>query len=95
MLEGDFYNLLVQQGHIQTFKTEVVALLDSINYWNNRGIPRRDVDLEFIMEAWVPQQSGPLGDCAEFGSQAFANYNALPLYAHLVSYVLTLSTVVS
>ncbi|KAI3778482.1 hypothetical protein L2E82_07816 [Cichorium intybus] len=64
MLEGDFYNLLVQQGHIQTFKTEVVALLDSINYWNNRGIPRRDVDLEFIMEAWVPQQSGPLGDCA-------------------------------
>ncbi|KAI3767779.1 hypothetical protein L2E82_18182 [Cichorium intybus] len=30
----------------------------------NRGIPRIDVDLEFIMETWVPQQSGPLGDCA-------------------------------
>ncbi|KAI3708494.1 hypothetical protein L2E82_37667 [Cichorium intybus] len=105
LLHGHFYNLPVEQGHIQKFKTEVVALLDSINYWNNRGIPQRDVDLEFIMEAWVPQQSGPLGDCAvwscllleyaisgvgvpAFGSQAFANYDALPLYAHLVSYVL-------
>ncbi|KAI3674847.1 hypothetical protein L2E82_51866 [Cichorium intybus] len=104
-LEGHFYDRLVQQGHIQTFKKQVVALLDSINYWQNRGIPRIDVDLEFIMETWVPQQSGPLGDCAvwscllleyaisgvrvpAFGSQAFANYNALPLYAHLVSYVL-------
>ncbi|KAI3766120.1 hypothetical protein L2E82_16170 [Cichorium intybus] len=95
-LQGHFYDRLVQQGHIQNFKKQVVALLDSINYWQNRGIPRIDVDLEFIMETWVPQQSGPLGDCAvwyclllrAFGSQAFANYNALPLYAHLVSYVL-------
>ncbi|KAI3691228.1 hypothetical protein L2E82_49469 [Cichorium intybus] len=63
-LEGHFYDRLVQQGHIQTFKKQVVALLDSINYWQNRGIPRIDVDLEFIMETWVPQQSGPLGDCA-------------------------------
>ncbi|KAI3723504.1 hypothetical protein L2E82_35127 [Cichorium intybus] len=63
-LQGQYYNRLVEQGHIQKFKKEVVALLDSINYWNNRGIPRIDVDLEFIMVAWVPQQSGPLGDCA-------------------------------
>ncbi|KAI3701074.1 hypothetical protein L2E82_45717 [Cichorium intybus] len=63
-LQGHFYDHLVQQGHIQNFKKQVVALLDSINYWQNRGIPRIDVDLEFIMETWVPQQSGPLGDCA-------------------------------
>ncbi|KAI3709991.1 hypothetical protein L2E82_39764 [Cichorium intybus] len=63
-LQGHIYNLLVEQGHIQNFKNHVVALLDSINYWQNRGIPRIDVDLEFIMETWVPQQSGPLGDCA-------------------------------
>ncbi|KAI3751751.1 hypothetical protein L2E82_22842 [Cichorium intybus] len=62
-LQGNFYDRLVQ-GQIQTFKKQVVALLDSINYWQNRGIPRIDVDLEFIMETWVPQQSGPLGDCA-------------------------------
>ncbi|KAI3791027.1 hypothetical protein L2E82_04563 [Cichorium intybus] len=63
-LQGHFYDLLVQQGHIQNFKKQVVALLDSINYWQNRGIPQIDVDLEFIMETWVPQQSGLLGDCA-------------------------------
>ncbi|KAI3720741.1 hypothetical protein L2E82_31734 [Cichorium intybus] len=63
-LQGHFYDRLVQQGHIQNFKKQVVALLDSINYWQNRGIPRIDVDLEFIMETWVPQQSRPLGDCA-------------------------------
>ncbi|KAI3691292.1 hypothetical protein L2E82_49586 [Cichorium intybus] len=64
LLQGHYYNLLEEQGHIQKFKTDVVALLDSIKYWNKRGIPRREVDLEFIIEAWVPQQSGPLGDCA-------------------------------
>ncbi|KAI3779359.1 hypothetical protein L2E82_09075 [Cichorium intybus] len=63
-LQGHFYDRLVQQGHIQNFKKQVVALLDLINYWQNRNIPRIDVDLEFIMETWVPQQSGPLGDCA-------------------------------
>ncbi|KAI3680382.1 hypothetical protein L2E82_50368 [Cichorium intybus] len=63
-LQGQYYNRLVEQGHIQKFKMEVVALLDSINYWNNRDIPRIDFDLEFIMEAWVPQLSGPLGDFA-------------------------------
>ncbi|KAI3778499.1 hypothetical protein L2E82_07846 [Cichorium intybus] len=63
-LQGHFYDRLVQQGHIQNFKKQVVALLDSINYWQNRGIPRIDIDLEIIMETWVPQQSGPLGDCA-------------------------------
>ncbi|KAI3780337.1 hypothetical protein L2E82_10315 [Cichorium intybus] len=42
------------------FKSPFTHMDDS----TNRGIPRIDVDLEFIMETWVPQQSGPLGDCA-------------------------------
>ncbi|KAI3768225.1 hypothetical protein L2E82_18732 [Cichorium intybus] len=63
LLQSHYYNLLVEEGQIQSFKTDVVALLDSINYWNQRGILRRELDLEFIIEAWVPQQSGPLGDC--------------------------------
>ncbi|KAI3724012.1 hypothetical protein L2E82_35776 [Cichorium intybus] len=76
LFQSRYYNVLVEEGLIHSFKTDVVELLDSIDYWNQRGIPRRETDLEFIIEA-----------CA-FGSQAFANYNAITLYAHPVSYVL-------
>nr|KAJ0213350.1 hypothetical protein LSAT_V11C400219770 [Lactuca sativa] len=48
------------------FERWVANYLDKIKYWAQRNIPRIPLNMKFIYEENVPQQSSHLGDCGVF-----------------------------
>nr|KAJ0210255.1 hypothetical protein LSAT_V11C400212810 [Lactuca sativa] len=48
------------------FESQVANYLDKINYWARRNISRISLNMQFIYEENVPQQSSHLGDCGVF-----------------------------
>nr|KAJ0215289.1 hypothetical protein LSAT_V11C300121190 [Lactuca sativa] len=53
-------------GTFTKFEVCVVHYLDKIDYWDRRNIPRIPLNIQFIFETNVPQQSSLLGDCGVF-----------------------------
>nr|KAJ0208168.1 hypothetical protein LSAT_V11C500242780 [Lactuca sativa] len=53
-------------GTVTKFESQVANYLDKINYWARRNIPRIPLNMQFIYEENVPQQSSHLGDYGVF-----------------------------
>nr|KAJ0220277.1 hypothetical protein LSAT_V11C200095370 [Lactuca sativa] len=54
------------EGIFSKFERRVANYLDKIKYWARRNIPRIPLNMQFIYEENVPQQSSHLGDCGVF-----------------------------
>nr|KAJ0202660.1 hypothetical protein LSAT_V11C500251540 [Lactuca sativa] len=60
------YEKFKSEGIFSKFERRVANYLDKINYWARRNIPRIPLNMQFIYEENVPQQSSHLGDCGVF-----------------------------
>nr|KAJ0218447.1 hypothetical protein LSAT_V11C300137510 [Lactuca sativa] len=60
------YQKFKSDGTFTKFESRVGNYLDKINYWARRNIPRIPLNMQFIYEENVPQQSSHLGDCGVF-----------------------------
>nr|KAJ0208605.1 hypothetical protein LSAT_V11C400183800 [Lactuca sativa] len=60
------YQKLKFDGTFTKFESRVANYLDKINYWARKNIPRIPLNMQFIYEENVPQQSSHLGDCGVF-----------------------------
>nr|KAJ0193305.1 hypothetical protein LSAT_V11C800396240 [Lactuca sativa] len=60
------YEKFKSEGIFSTFERRVANYLDKIKYWSRRNIPRFPLNMQFIYEENVPQQSSHLGDCGVF-----------------------------
>nr|KAJ0187197.1 hypothetical protein LSAT_V11C900489400 [Lactuca sativa] len=60
------YQKFKSDGTFTKFEYRVANYLDKINYWARRSIPRIPLNMQFIYEENVPQQSTHLGDCGVF-----------------------------
>nr|KAJ0215112.1 hypothetical protein LSAT_V11C300123180 [Lactuca sativa] len=57
------YEKFNSDGTFTKFEARVADYLDKIDYWARRNIPRIPLNMQFIFETNVPQQSSHLGDC--------------------------------
>nr|KAJ0218632.1 hypothetical protein LSAT_V11C300120490 [Lactuca sativa] len=57
------YEKFKSEGIFSKFERRVANYLDKIKYWARRNIPRFPLNMQFIYEENVPQQSSHLGDC--------------------------------
>nr|KAJ0199258.1 hypothetical protein LSAT_V11C600304770 [Lactuca sativa]KAJ0201377.1 hypothetical protein LSAT_V11C600304820 [Lactuca sativa] len=60
------YEKFQSEGIFSKFERRVANYLDKIKYWARRNIPRIPLNMQFIYEENVPQQSSHLGDCGVF-----------------------------
>nr|KAJ0205813.1 hypothetical protein LSAT_V11C500284660 [Lactuca sativa] len=60
------YEKFKSEGIFSKFERRVANYLDKIKYWARRNIPRIPLNMQFIYEENVPQQSSHLGDCGVF-----------------------------
>nr|KAJ0194724.1 hypothetical protein LSAT_V11C700377780 [Lactuca sativa] len=60
------YEKFQSEGIFSKFECRVANYLDKIKYWARRNIPRIPLNMQFIYEENVPQQSSHLGDCGVF-----------------------------
>nr|KAJ0218406.1 hypothetical protein LSAT_V11C300147910 [Lactuca sativa] len=60
------YEKFQSEGIFSKFERRVANYLDKIKYWGRRNIPRIPLNMQFIYEENVPQQSSHLGDCGVF-----------------------------
>ncbi|XP_052626875.1 uncharacterized protein LOC128133458 [Lactuca sativa] len=60
------YEKFKSEGIFSKFERRVTNYLDKIKYWARRNIPRIPLNMQFIYEENVPQQSSHLGDCGVF-----------------------------
>ncbi|XP_023763622.2 uncharacterized protein LOC111912116 [Lactuca sativa] len=60
------YEKFQSEGIFSKFERRVANYLDKIKYWAQRNIPRIPLNMQFIYEENVPQQSSHLGDCGVF-----------------------------
>nr|KAJ0199831.1 hypothetical protein LSAT_V11C600325140 [Lactuca sativa] len=60
------YEKIQSEGIFSKFERRVANYLDKIKYWARRNIPRIPLNMQFIYEENVPQQSSHLGDCGVF-----------------------------
>nr|KAJ0191478.1 hypothetical protein LSAT_V11C800431010 [Lactuca sativa] len=60
------YEKIKFEGIFSKFERRVANYLDKIKYWARRNIPRIPLNMQFIYEENVPQQSSHLGDCDVF-----------------------------
>nr|KAJ0215765.1 hypothetical protein LSAT_V11C300106510 [Lactuca sativa] len=60
------YEKFKSKGIFSKFERRVANYLDKIKYWARRNIPRIPLNMQFIYEENVPQQSSHLGDCGVF-----------------------------
>nr|KAJ0218149.1 hypothetical protein LSAT_V11C300132850 [Lactuca sativa] len=60
------YEKFKSKGIFSKFERRVANYLDKIKYWARRKIPRIPLNMQFIYEENVPQQSSHLGDCGVF-----------------------------
>nr|KAJ0197585.1 hypothetical protein LSAT_V11C700368570 [Lactuca sativa] len=60
------YEKFNSDGTFTKFESRVANYLDKISYWARRNIPRIPLNMQFIFEKNVPQQSSHLGDCGVF-----------------------------
>ncbi|KAL7594372.1 hypothetical protein Lser_V15G27863 [Lactuca serriola] len=60
------YEKFKSEGIFSKFERRVANNLDKIKYWARRNIPRIPLNMQFIYEENVPQQSSHLGDCGVF-----------------------------
>nr|KAJ0197221.1 hypothetical protein LSAT_V11C700346700 [Lactuca sativa] len=60
------YEKFQSKGIFSKFERRVANYLDKIKYWARRNIPRIPLNMQFIYEENVPQQSSHLGDCGVF-----------------------------
>nr|KAJ0222374.1 hypothetical protein LSAT_V11C200097360 [Lactuca sativa] len=60
------YEKFKSEGIFSKFEHRVANYLDKIKYWARRNIPRIPLNMQFIYEENVPQQSSHLGDCGVF-----------------------------
>nr|KAJ0220306.1 hypothetical protein LSAT_V11C200059300 [Lactuca sativa] len=60
------YEKFKSEGIFSKFERRVANYLDKIKYWPRRNIPRILLNMQFIYEENVPQQSSHLGDCGVF-----------------------------
>nr|KAJ0215277.1 hypothetical protein LSAT_V11C300148050 [Lactuca sativa] len=60
------YEKFQSEGIFSKFERRVANYLDKIKYWAWRNIPRIPLNMQFIYEENVPQQSSHLGDCGVF-----------------------------
>nr|KAJ0188898.1 hypothetical protein LSAT_V11C900483480 [Lactuca sativa] len=60
------YEKFKSEGIFSKFERQVANYLDKIKYWARRNIPRIPLNMQFIYEENVPQQSSHLGDCGVF-----------------------------
>nr|KAJ0213533.1 hypothetical protein LSAT_V11C400169660 [Lactuca sativa] len=60
------YEKFKYEGIFSKFERRVANYLDKIKYWTRRNIPRIPLNMQFIYEENVPQQSSHLGDCGVF-----------------------------
>nr|KAJ0208595.1 hypothetical protein LSAT_V11C400201430 [Lactuca sativa] len=60
------YEKFKYEGIFSKFESQVANYLDKIKYWARRNIPRILLNMQFIYEENVPQQSSHLGDCGVF-----------------------------
>nr|KAJ0195510.1 hypothetical protein LSAT_V11C700373550 [Lactuca sativa] len=63
------YEKFKSEGIFTKFECRVANYLDKINYWARRNIPRIPLNMQFIYEENVPQQSSHLGDFCMFMEQ--------------------------
>nr|KAJ0203036.1 hypothetical protein LSAT_V11C500244650 [Lactuca sativa] len=57
------YEKFKSEGIFSKFERRVANYLDKIKYWARRNIPRIPLNMQFIYEENVPQQSSHFGDC--------------------------------
>ncbi|XP_052627201.1 uncharacterized protein LOC111908493 [Lactuca sativa] len=60
------YEKFKYEGIFSKFERRVANYLDKIKYWARRNIPRIPLNMQFIYEENVPQQSSHLEDCGVF-----------------------------
>nr|KAJ0191482.1 hypothetical protein LSAT_V11C800409240 [Lactuca sativa] len=60
------YEKFKSEGIFSKFERRVANYLDKIKYWARSNIPRIPLNMQFIYEENVPQQSSHLGDCGVF-----------------------------
>nr|KAJ0221287.1 hypothetical protein LSAT_V11C200078970 [Lactuca sativa] len=60
------YEKFQSEGIFFKFERRVANYLDKIKYWVRRNIPSIPLNMQFIYEENVPQQSSHLGDCGVF-----------------------------
>nr|KAJ0187032.1 hypothetical protein LSAT_V11C900505150 [Lactuca sativa] len=60
------YKKFNSDGTFTKFESRVENYLEKINYWVRRNIPRIPLNMQFILEKNVSQQSSHLGDCGVF-----------------------------
>nr|KAJ0191717.1 hypothetical protein LSAT_V11C800398120 [Lactuca sativa] len=60
------YEKFKYEGIFSKFERRVANYLDKNKYWVRRNIPRIPLNMQFIYEENVPQQSSHLGDCGVF-----------------------------
>nr|KAJ0201149.1 hypothetical protein LSAT_V11C600316790 [Lactuca sativa] len=60
------YEKFQSEGIFSKFERRVTNYLDKIKYWAWRNIPKIPLNMQFIYEENVPQQSSHLGDCGVF-----------------------------
>nr|KAJ0227021.1 hypothetical protein LSAT_V11C100017730 [Lactuca sativa] len=60
------YEKFKSEGIFSKFERRVANYLDKIRYWAWRNIRRISLNMQFIYEENVPQQSSHLGDCGVF-----------------------------
>ena len=60
------FTLFESNGTFTKFEAKVEKVLAKINYWRRRNLRRTPLNMSFILEDNVPQQSSHLGDCGVF-----------------------------
>ena len=60
------YESFKATGRFDAFGRNLLKLMEDTHYWDHFPAENKRVDMMEFVEALVPQQKGPLGDCGVF-----------------------------